>query len=55
MYNVKARKEVLGLALATPPPGSFSASPATSLSLLKKKKIAKCLEGSMGEGAAGKC
>lgn len=38
VYNVERREEVLSSALATAPPGSFSASPATSLPLLKKKK-----------------
>lgn len=35
---MEQREEVLRLALVTASPGSFSASPATSLPLLKKKR-----------------
>lgn len=42
MYNVELR-EVLRSALAAAPPGSFSASPATSLPLLKGRKKKKDL------------
>lgn len=38
VYNVEQREEVLCLALVTASPGSYSASPATSLPLLKKKR-----------------
>lgn len=43
MYNVEQREEVLSSASARAPSGSFSASPATSLPLLKEKKKKKDL------------
>ena len=63
MYNVERREEVLSSALARAPPGSFSASPATSLPLLKRKKKKRKLAsaqrdqwgaGGAPEGATGK-
>lgn len=61
MCSVERREEVLSSAFATAPPGSFSASPATSLPLLKGKKkkkdwlVPKGISGGEGggEGAAG--
>lgn len=57
VYNAERREEVLSSALATAPPGSFSASPATSLPLLKEKKkndwlVPKGISG--GRRASGK-